>query len=162
MKLYEITDEILQKISDAELETSEEEVTAELEKLEGEFRNKMEGCAAVIRNLTAEAKMLKEEADRLKRRASTATERADWLKRYVKRQMERLGRKEYRAGIFKIRLQKSQPRVEVIDENAVPSELKSIETIVKVDKKAIARMVMNTGELPEGVRIITGEHVRIY
>ena len=45
--------------------------------------------------------------------------------------------------------------VEIVNEDAVPDEYKQVITTTKVDKKAITDNFKATGEIPDGVNIIT-------
>jgi len=158
MRLYEIVDEVLL----AYQEIDEENSTGKelLEHWQAEFTYKLENCAKVVRNLMAQEEALRNEGQRLLGRAQTAKRRAQGLKEYVQNQMERVGLKKTKAGLFSFNIQKSPMRIEIIDEGLVPKDFWS-RTQVIFDKKGIGEHVKETGEIPEGVSIHQGTHLRI-
>ena len=80
MKLYELTEqyeEVINLLYDGE--TDEQTILDTLESIEGEIEDKADNYARIIKNLTAEAEMVKAEADRLNRRRKSLEDRAGWL-----------------------------------------------------------------------------------
>jgi len=158
MKLYEITSEILRRLSD----TSEDDFDAsELDKWDEALTGKLEGCARVIKNLASEETALREESQRLSERAAATKNRCQSLKDYVKEQLVRIGKRKIDAGIFKIRIQRSPLSIEIIHEEAIPDEFKERVSSWRIDKKGIAEYVKATGEVPVGVSAHQLEHIRI-
>lgn len=156
MKLYEISDKILIAMQDPEsLGVTEEEWDA----WQLSFTQKVEGCIQVIRNLESESLALRTEAQHFAQRAQACENRTIWLKGYIKCQMERVGKEKLDAGIFKVSVQQSPQRIEVTDDSLVPNEF--IRLIREVKKSAIANYIKATGEIPEGVEIHNGTHLRI-
>lgn len=157
-RLYEITDVILNQFTDKDDDDFD---IGELEKWEAAFEHKVESCAAVVKNLTAEADACQEEARRLSQKATVISNRIDALKGYMKRNMEYLDKKSVTAGIFKVRIQKSPMSVKIIDEDSVPEKYKWEFKETRFRKKSIADHVKATGEIPPGVNIPTKTHLRI-
>ena len=158
MRLYEIVSEVLVHLQDTD-ENSFDGV--ELDNWNVELISKLEGCARVIKNLSAEEKALKEESQRLLERATAVRNRCQWLKNYTMQQLLRIGKRKVVAGIFKIRIQKSPLRVDIVQDEAVPDNFKERVESWRIDKKAISEHVKETGEVPMGIQAHQGEHLRI-
>lgn len=84
-----------------------------LDAVEGELDEKAENYGRIIRNLEAEAKALKEEADRLSRRKRTIDNNIDSLKKRLQLSMELTGKDSIDTPLFKFRIQKNAPSVVV-------------------------------------------------
>ena len=109
-----------------------------MDAIEGELDEKAENYGRIIRNLEAEAKALKEEADRLSRRKRTIDNNIDSLKKRLQMAMELTNRPKIDTPLFKFYIQKNAPSV-VVDmddlENFPPEFLTYQEP--KVNKTAI-------------------------
>jgi len=158
IRLYEITDELLLAYENIDEENGSGKEA--LANWQAEFEYKLENCAKVVQNLNAEEEALRTEAQRLLGRAQTAKTRAQSLKEYVQAQMERLGLKKTKAGLFSFNIQNSPLRVDISDEGRVSQEFWS-RTQVIFDKKKISEHIKETGEIPEGVSAHQGTHLRI-
>lgn len=84
-----------------------------LDAVDGELDEKAENYGRIIRNLEAEAKALKEEADRLSRRKRTIDNNIDSLKKRLQLSMELTGKDSIDTPLFKFRIQKNAPSVVV-------------------------------------------------
>lgn len=157
MRLYEITDEILNRFADCDEDFDVEE----LEKWESAFEHKVEACAAVVKNMMAEAGACIEESRRLRIKATQIEKRAQWIKDYIQRNLEFVGKKKVDVGIFSVRIQKSPMSVKIIDEGIVPDDYKWKFEEWRFDKKLIAEHVKSTGEVPAGIETHQGTHLRI-
>lgn len=162
MKLYELSSKIgiLERMMDTDELVDTDEMQKELEQLNLEFSLKIRNCVSAMKNLTADAQVLASEASRLKKKADAVQLRADWLKDYVKNEMEHVGRLKLKTGIFKVQVQaNSQPTIKVMNENAVPEIFKHQNIII--DKKAIQKQIRDTGEVPNGIQAEVRTHLRI-
>ena len=101
MKLYEISDEYkyVESLFEDE-EMDEQTIRDTLEAIGGEFEDKADNYARMIKNLSAEAEMVKAEADRLSRRRKSLEDRADWLKKTLKANMEFIGKTKFKTALF--------------------------------------------------------------
>lgn len=156
--LYEITDAILNQYTDQD---DDEPNIEELEKWDAAFDHKIESCAAVVKNLIAEADACKEEASRLNQKARVTNNKIDTLKEYMKRNMEFVDKKNVSVGVFKVRIQKSPMSIKVPDVSKIPEQFKWKFEEWRVDRKLIADHVKATGEIPVGVDIPPNTHLRI-
>jgi hypothetical protein len=155
MKLYEVTDAILQKQHD-------DVNTDELDALALQFDEKAVGCACVVKNLTAEVTAIDAEIKRLSDLRNARQNNVDRLKAYLLSCMQAADVRKIDAGVHGLRIQKnSQLSVNVLDPDRVPVRFKEVITETRIDRKAIAAEVKETGEIPDGVDARQGEHLRI-
>lgn len=155
-KLYEITNnfvELMDKVETGEI--SEEEYNKLGEELALEIKNKSENLIGFAKDLEMFIDGAKVEEKRIADLRKSAENKLEKFKEYVKANMERLGLDKVETGIGTLSIRKNPISVEIIDEDKIPSEFKTIVQTVKTDKKAIADRFKETGELIEGVRINT-------
>lgn len=108
MKLYKLTEryeEVTSLLYDGE--TDEQTILDTLESIEGEIEDKADNYARIIKNLSAEAEMVKAEADRLDRRRKSLEARANWLKRILKANMEFIGKTKFKTALFSFSISKN-------------------------------------------------------
>ena len=150
MKLYEITDALLQV---EDLLEAGEDVQDTIDALQLSLEDKIEGLAKVIRNFEASAEAKKNEAKRLKEQAEKDQANADRLKDWIKLNLIRLGKKKVETDLFKITVTKPREKVEV-DETRLPDDYFIIkrEPISKTELKKLVK----EQEIP-GVQIVLGE-----
>jgi phage host-nuclease inhibitor protein Gam len=163
MKLYEIAHELNQAI---ELYNSVEtdEQLAELEKtlsdLSLSFQDKVVGVALYILNTEADSVAVKAEIDRLATLKNRADKKAEWLRNYLKANMEATGNLEVDGTKVKIKIRKNPPAVTVEDEFAVPDTYKRTKTIVEIDKTAI-KEAHKAGVGVAGTKVTQGTRLEI-
>lgn len=150
MKLYEITDALLQV---EDLLEAGEDVQDTIDALQLSLEDKIEGLAKVIRNFEASAEAKKNEAKRLKEQAEKDQANADRLKDWIKFNLIMLGKKKVETDLFKITVTKPREKVEV-DETRLPDDYFIIkrEPISKTELKKLVK----EQEIP-GVQIVLGE-----
>ena len=163
MKLYEIQTEI-RDICEWKVnpETGEIEIddANRLDELDMSFDAKVLSIAAVVKNLTSDKTelldkqaQLKKEADELKRKADAVDRNIDWLKKYAASQMLKLGKKTIKDALHRVTVRRNQPRVEILDEEAINREYIKVETKESVDKKKIAADWKETQVSPIGTQV---------
>jgi hypothetical protein len=161
MKLYEIADRYREALSDlADPDLPPEAVHDTLESLTGEFSLKAWNVAAFLLHLEGEAELIRQAEERMARRRKALETRADWLRGYLKAQMERTGLREIRSPQFLIKLRQNPPRVILDDETALPGRFKREEIVVHIDKNGI-RQALLTGEPVEGAHLEQNSRVDI-
>ena len=69
--------------------------------------------------------------------------------------MERNGITKIETELGTLSIAKSPATVEVIDQEQVPDEFLRIKTSIEVDKTAIKKNFKETGEVPDGIKIVT-------
>lgn len=154
MKLYELT-EIYENIENLDDDVN---VASALATVDGELEDKLESIAKMIKNLNATAAAYEEEEKRLKAQKIAVKNRVDDIKRYVKENLEAIGKDKVEAGIFKWSLQFGPGRVEITDETKIPKEFFVME--VKPLKTEIKKAIEN-GVITEGAEIIREKSIRL-
>lgn len=154
MRLYEITEmyAAMEALDDSV------DITAALENIGGALEEKLENVAKLIRNLEAEAKAYEEEEKRLRAQKQAAKNRVECIKRYVKENLEEIGRDKIEAGIFKWSLQNGPGRVEITDETKIPEEF--FVTEIKPLKAEIKKAI-EEGVITEGAEIVREKSLRL-
>ena len=154
MKLYEITQayENLASLED------KEEVGKYLDLIEDEFNQKAENTVKVIKNIGADIKALRDEEKRLAQKRKSLQSNQDWLKSYLQNNMERLGDKKIKAGIFNINIQKNPQSIKILDEATIPDKYKIAS--YRIDKKTLKDDIKNGVEI-EGAELVQTEGIRI-
>ena len=154
MKLYELT-EIYENIENLDDDIN---VASALTIVEGELEDKLESIAKVIKNLDATVKDYGEEEKRLKARKIATKNRIEDIKRYVKENLEAIGKDKVEAGIFKWSLQFGPGRVEITDETKIPDEF--FVTEIKPLKTEIKKAI-ESGVITEGAEIVREKSIRL-
>lgn len=180
LKLYEMTD-ALNVVREWVYENDEairamegalpDELAELLSQAELDFSAKAENVALFIRELLSSAKAVKEERDRLDARARHYERAAEGLKNYLKFEMQRADIPKVEGKLVTVRLQKNAPAVKVmLDQDTLGrmrSELDTAMYVVTVPESYrvdtdYAKAMWKAGkELPEGIAVEQGQHVRI-
>jgi hypothetical protein len=161
MKLYEITEELLEAANPGESdELTEEELRQRLNALAMDFTEKSENIIKAIRNLEAFATGCGSEAERLTRQKRATENRVKWLKSYLHTNMSELGLKKLEAGTFKVAIQKNPPKVAIDDLDQIPASFIEVITETRVDKTALKSALQEGQQIP-GAHIEQGESLRI-
>ncbi|MGZ8246222.1 siphovirus Gp157 family protein [Methylomagnum sp.] len=163
LSLYQLSGsylEALDFLTDPEADLPAEAVNDTLEALTGELEDKAVNVAKFLRNMEALAEAIKAaEADMAKRR-KTLESRVQWLKDYLKGNMERTGITKIECPYFKLSVQNNPPAVHILDEDAVPAEFKEEVVSWKIDKTAIKKAVQS-GQTVPGVSLSIGTRLVI-
>lgn len=176
MKLYEATD-ALDVVRDWIFEHDEEiraaegalpdELAALLDQAEGDFRTKAERVGLFIRELVANSKAVKEEADRLAARAKHYDKAGEGLKRYLQIHMELADIPKIEGKLVTVRLQKSPPSIVGVASQDDLAKLDGGFTLFapatfRLDGRAYIE-AWKRGEAPEipGVGVTQSQHLRI-
>ena len=156
MKLYEITENMksVQLLVDND-ELTQDMIADTMEALDLEFKDKAEAVMKVRQGLIAEANAVEVEAERLRRLQNSMQAKAEYLKEYVRINMEAIGSDKLDLDVFKLALRKPIKKLGEIDESKVPSEFFTVvpETR-KIDKRSLLAVAKEIGI--EGVELIDG------
>ncbi|MCL9971570.1 siphovirus Gp157 family protein [Anoxybacillus kestanbolensis] len=158
MKLYDLAQNYAQLLEMAE-EMESDALVDTLQSLEDAIEEKVENIAKLIRNLEADAKIIKEEEQRLAERRRAIEAKVDKLKTYLQEQLETAGLQKVKRPTITVAIQVNPPSVDVIDETAIPSDF-LIPQPSKLDKKSILERLKN-GEAIPGVTLKQTKGVRI-
>lgn len=153
LKLYEITNGFMSLNNNEEL--TEEEKNEIGVQLTEALKTKSNNIVGYYQEEKVLLEGIDAEIKRLQDYKKAVTNRIDRYKEYVKENMQVLGIDKIETELGTISIAKSPVSVDIIDEDKIPAEYKTIVQTIKVDKKAIADNFKSTGELIEGVRINT-------
>ena len=154
MKLYQITEmyEAMEALDE------DIDITAALENIDGALEEKLESIAKLVRNLDATAKAYEDEERHFRAKKQAAKNRVESIKRYVKENLEEIGKDKVEAGIFKWSLQNGPGRVEITDETKIPEEF--FVTEVRPLKSEIKKAI-EEGVITEGAEIVRDKSLRL-
>ena len=119
---------------------------------------KLESYCKVIRQLEADAEMLKAEKERIENKKKTVDASIGRMKKTVMEFMKASGSTKSTAGTFTVSLSTSKA-TKIIDESLIPKKY-FIKQEPKIDKKAILEM-LKSGAKVKGCELQINEGVRI-
>lgn len=159
MKLYQISDAIRQALDHIELDEETGEIlnADELHAVEAEAADKIEATALYLRELDAEAKAAKEEADRMIARVKSMQKRSDYLKSMLLDALHATGKVKTVRVTVSIRTTKA---VEIAEGADLPEAYTTVKTTVSPNKVAIKQALLDGVEVP-GCELIERESVSI-
>lgn len=159
MKLYQISDAIRQALDHIELDEETGEILSadELHAVEAEAAEKIEATALYLRELDAEARAAKEEADRMLDRVKSMQKRSDYLKAMLLDALHATGKVKTARVSVSIRTTQAV----AIDEGAnLPEAYTTVKHIVSPNKVAIKQALLDGVEVP-GCHLEARESVSI-
>lgn len=162
-QLYKLADEYQQALRElSDLDLPEEAIKDTLEGLQGELTVKAQNVAACILNLNLEVDSIKTVEKRIKDKRLALSKRIDWLKNYLKSNMERCGISEIKAndGSFTVKLTKGRPSVVIEDESKFLDDSPYVKWERSISKTAI-KEALDKGELVEGAKLEQSPSLRI-
>lgn len=156
--LYQIVDELLEIAAGEEVPT---DFDLRLEAIFPRLEEKIDNICRLVRELESQAGAKRAEAKRLGDGARVAEARVAWLKEYMQRHLDRAGLKTFRTPLFSLtRTANSQPSILFDgDASSLPPGLRKV--TVELDRQACREVLKAGGQLPEEIRVVTGEHLRI-
>lgn len=153
MKLYELTAEYsqLQQLIEAE-DFDEKTIADTLESIQGEILDKGKNVAAYFQNLEAAAEALKAAEARIADRRKAIESRAEWLKEYLRSNMERCGISKIECPEFVVTLGKPRDVCEIVNEDDLPDDYVKTKITKSPDKALILKAMKDGYDVP-GARI---------
>ncbi len=161
LKLYELSEqyktlETYLSNPDGEVLFDELKFREQLNKISEAFNIKAENIAKLILSKQAESKALDDEITRLTSRKRSAENKVDWLKDYLQVEMQTANIDKIEGQVLSLSLQKSPPSCVIINQEVIPKiYVKVIPAQEQVDKKSILDHFKDTGEIINGVSIVT-------
>ena len=153
LSLYNITNGFAQLMANEEMTEEEKElIKKELTDL---LQEKSESIIGFTKNIELTIEAMKTEEKRIAENRKSLEVKMEKFKEYVKECMETMGSTKIETVLGTLSIAKNPISVEILNEEIVPNKYKTQVTTIKVDKKAIADEFKTTGELIEGVNIIT-------
>lgn len=153
LSLYQITNAFPALMESEEI-TPEDKAKIE-EELTILLQQKSQNIIGYTKNIELTINAMKEEEDRIASNRKTLENKLTRFKQYVKECMENNGITKIETGLGTLSIAKSPVSVEIVNEEAIPSDFKQEIVTVKVDKTKIKENFKETGEIPDGVNIIT-------
>ena len=141
-------------------EVTPEMLEEALKSMDGELNDKLENICAFIKSLDGDVAVIDNEIARLQARKKTINNKISSLKDYMENCLRMLELRKVKTSLNTISIQKNPSSIEILDETLIPEEFKSVETVTKIDKKALLKAVKETGEIA-GVSLKTSEGLRI-
>ena len=153
LSLYKITNAFPALMENEEItEEDKNKIKAELTML---LQQKSQNIIGYTKNIELTIEAMKEEEARMSNNRKVLENKLTRFKQYVKECMENNGITKIETGLGTLSIAKSPASVEIVNEEAIPSEFKQEIVTVKVDKTKIKNNFKETGEIPDGVNIIT-------
>lgn len=122
MKLYELSSEyealyqVLEELGDEETETELEQVYLDtLEGLSGEFDEKAEAIAIIVKRFTSDAEAVKQERIRLSEREKTLNEKIKRLREYLLFNMQRARKSKVETARAVVNIRNNAESVQIED-----------------------------------------------
>jgi hypothetical protein len=123
--IYEITGNYLklyEMLGDPDYADFEEAVRETLAECGGEFENKADNIAKVIKQLKADAEAAKEEAERIKKREQSFENGADYLRKILEQSMTTTGKVKFKTPLYTFYIGKNAPGADVHDPSKIPAK----------------------------------------
>lgn len=138
---------------------NEEMTDAEKEQVKDELiillQQKSQSIIGYVKNIELTIEAMKSEEKRISEQRKILENRTTRFKKYVKECMEQIGIKKIETQLGTLSIANNPISVEVVNEELVPSEFKEEIITIKINKKAITDNFKETGEIPNGVNILT-------
>lgn len=159
--LYQINDELARLLDSIDGDELPEGFEAMLDALDLGRKAKVEALCQVVQERQAKAAIRKAEADRLMGLMRQDEQTARRLKDYLQAEMERMGEKKIETELFVVRVCKNGTPSVLYDDlpETLPAEFQRVR--VEIDKGELAKRWRAGAELPPGVVVIQGNHLRI-
>lgn len=162
MKLYEISNEMVDLLNQVDVETGE--LPEQLAVITRDFSGKSANVVAYILNVTAEIEKRKELIKKLNEKVKTDENRISKLKDYLQYHMSRTGVTKIEANDLSFTaklLRERDETVEVYDERLLAKEyLRNIPERFEADKISI-RKALKAGHEVQGARLVRKDRLEI-
>lgn len=163
MRLYEISNTYLEFMQAVEAgEIPDEAIADTLESINGEFENKADNIACVIKSLLADAEAIKAEEKILKERRETKQRHVDSLKHYLSESMKHTGKSKIETARNCLSFRKSTS-LSIIDEESFKKkhrDLCKIEEKVTIPKSDITKLIKSGQEIT-GAELVEKQNLQI-
>ncbi len=159
MKLYEINDAYYKWLEKAQENEGEltQEMLIEYESIDGEFEEKAEAYAILIKTLNAEAELIKAEKQRLDERQKQKERLAESLKERLTQSMQLLEKDKLETAKCKVSFRTSKA-VEIVDEAKLPDEYFKIE---RKPMKSEIKEALKAGVAIDGAVLVERKNIQI-
>lgn len=153
LSLYQITSAFPMLMEQEEM--SEEDKKKVQEELTVLLQQKSQNIIGYARNAELTINAMKEEEKRIAENRKALENRLAKFKEYVKECMEKNDITKIDTELGSLTIAKNPVSVEILNEDEIPSKYKTEVVTVKIDKTKIKSNFKETGEIPNGVNILT-------
>lgn len=153
LSLYEISQNylnLLDTITDPEIEMDEQTIIDTLEGVDGELDDKILNVARFIATIEAQADAVSEVAKKQATRAKSLANKANSLREYLKNSMAATGHNKVNAADIAVSLAKTPASVKIVDENLIPVSFWDVKEIKSISKSRIKEIGGCPGAVIEG------------
>jgi hypothetical protein len=163
MNLYDLNSEYSRVMADVMewAEQNDGEISAELEKaledIEISIEEKIENTALYIKNLDAEAEMIKLEEKKLAERRKACENRAERVREWLSINMDG---KPFKSAKCVISWRKSESVEVAVDAETLPAYYQNVKTTVTADK-TLLKAAIKSGEIIAGVSIVEKQNMQV-
>ena len=158
--IYDLTenyDKVLNMLYDEDID--EQMIFDTLESIEGEFDDKADNYAKIIKELEARSKSRKEEANRLNESAKMFDNRVKVLKQNLYFAMKKIGKTKFATNLFNFNIAKNGGKQALTIDGEVTEEY--TKTVLENDTDKIRQALENGENLPFAHLEPRGESLRI-
>ena len=162
MKLYEINqqyDTLKKYLND--IEADQDLFKQAFDEIDAALEDKAENIVKLIRNIEGDIETHKAEEKRISEKRRFMENHVGRLKSMLEESMKSMDKQDLKAGTFTLRIQKNPYSVEIEDESLIPDNYKTVEELVKVDKKHIIEDYKVDQMMIPGVLVKQTESLRI-
>lgn len=153
LSLYKITSGFPALMESEEI-TEEDKIKIK-EELTQLLQKKSQNIIGYIKNIELTIEAMKEEEKRIADNRKVLENKMGRFKEYVKECMERNGITKIETSLGTLSIAKSPISIEIVKEEEIPKEFKQEVITVKIDKTKIKNNFKETGEIPNGVKVVT-------
>lgn len=153
LSLYKITSGFPALMESEEI-TEEDKIKIK-EELTQLLQKKSQNIIGYIKNIELTIEAMKEEEKRIADNRKVLENKMGRFKEYVKECMERNGITKIETSLGTLSIAKSPISIEIVKEEEIPKEFKQKVITVKIDKTKIKNNFKETGEIPNGVKVVT-------
>ena len=157
--LYNLTAEYMELLAMAEEEEIDPQTLADtFESLQGEFEEKADNYAVIIKTLKGQEDMLDLEIKRLQERKQVLNKNQKRLKESLENAMNITGNRKFKTLLHSFNIQKNPPSLCIDDQDAVPEEFYALEKVF--NNVAIKKYLKENGQA-DFAHLVQGESLRI-
>lgn len=161
MNIFELTGALGQVWNMVTDEDMDQEVLEDtLQSLELARDEKAEGYAKIMKQLEAQVDAINTEEKRLADKRKVLENRHARMKQVLEQSFSLWEVDKIKGTIFTVSVQNNPPSVVIEDENIVPEQFVSVETVKKIDRKSILQ-ALKDGEVIDGCSIKQTRSLRI-
>lgn len=132
---------------------------SDLERLEGDYKEKVENIACYIKSQLAMANAIGDEIKALQARKKTLERKCERLEQYLTDSLNARDIAKIETARARVSFRKSNS-VEIIDEEKIDGKYKKEVVETKVDKKLLMQDLKQGAEI-EGARLVTNQNIQI-